>query len=628
MAIPLMLRAESWGVAKLRISNVFFVGLALLILLGPGTLPGLLLATQTSQPVTRPLQAEVLNSECPRLPTASQLLSNQNNKLIIIGRNGTEPNIFNYTTTEFGYSNGRMYPNFNIIYVTDGKVWVQIPQSILQATGCSAALTNYNPSKATIGSLDFGNVVHALTTPWALGGYSDPAKVSGSSQVTGLMSYAESSGTWSATASNCPNSVCYLGYDVMTAWDNLYGYQLVLQNLVPGDSNTNAQGYDAVVQVWSSTGLVSSSEFSITFSTGQYYPMEIVYNTTATAWDFYFNGVLLASSPLVSGENAFMVTGPQPSVAVETDDTTQSDFSGFVSSPGYVAEPSGGSAGTCPCLVEPAISYYANSGWNPAYTVSWPPAGGMAAAYVYDGGSGTGFAFRVGAGGPPSWIGLSSPLSEELSFCVSGQTGCTTPSPAQGTKLWSAAGSEFQSAQYDKTGSSSFTVSFSGTVSQGDLIVAMAGMASTGTTFGVSDSQGNTWTAETLHCTNDCVQIFYATAGSKSSDTITFTTTKTTVYTYGFIVDFSGASVTLDKTSSGSSTSGHPHVTSFSPSTTSVVVDIAAGPTGWSAGTGYTRIGANTGWGVGAEYAVYWLGSTTSPWGNSGSYGEVASSFK
>jgi len=582
-----------------------------------------------------PLTPAILRSACPNLPSANQLLSSPSEKVGIIYPNSTTVPPQNYTEPVLGYMNGRIYPNFNVIYVTNGKVWVEIPQDALQSTGCNSALSAYESG---------GAATPAVTSPWAVGGYSNPL-ISGSSyKVTGLSSYVESTGTWSPKTANCPNSTCYIGYDVLTVWTNLYGYQLVLQNVVPGDAYTNAQGYDAVVQVWSSTGLVSSSEFSISFGTSSYYPLKIQYVASTTSWDFYYNGNLLTTVALHSGENPYMVTGNQPSAAIETDDSTQGDFSGFGSNVGWIVGPGGGSAGTCPCMVEPAISYYFNSEWNPSYTVSWPPSGSTAAAYVYDGGSLTGFAFSVGAGSPPSWIGLSSTL-ESMSFCVSGSSGCTTPTPAQGTKLWVQAGSEVQTNQAHNTCSTTcttqFTVTFSNQVTKGDLLIVMVGTYTTGVTFTVSDpttagGQGNSWSSAISKCVNDCVQIFYATALSTSSETVTITvSSSTSYYTYGFIAEFSGAAGTLDHTSyCASSCSGNPQVSSFSPSAYSVVVDVSAvnsvGGT-WTPGNGYTMIGpGNYAWSSAAEWGVYWVGSTTSPWTftPTSTYGEVAASFK
>lgn len=65
---------------------------------------------------------------------------------------------------------------------------------------------------------------------------------------------------------------------------------------------------------------------------------------------------------------------------------------------------------------------------------------------------------------------------------------------------------------------------------------------------------------------------------------------------------------------------------SFSPTSGSVVVGIAAGPTGWSQGAGYTSFGTSS-WSSGGEYAVNWAGQTNVPWTNAGTFGEVAVSF-
>lgn len=182
---------------------------------------------------------------------------------------------------------------------------------------------------------------------------------------------------------------------------------------------------------------------------------------------------------------------------------------------------------------------------------------------------------------------------------------------------------------------SSFTMSYPNDwVYKGDLLIVAVGTTSSSATFTVSDptgsgGQGNTWSSAVSQCTNDCVKVFYAVAKSSSADAVTITTTASGVYTYGFILEYGGLSGSVDKTSTGSGASGNPHVTSFSPSLGTAVFGIAAGPTGWTAGTGYIMIGSSTGWNAATEYGVDWNStSTTVPWtGTSGSYGEAAASF-
>jgi hypothetical protein len=62
--------------------------------------------------------------------------------VLTIPRNANVGPVMNYSSTVLGYMNGQMYPNWVDIYVTNGTVWVNVPESILQATGCVAALTN------------------------------------------------------------------------------------------------------------------------------------------------------------------------------------------------------------------------------------------------------------------------------------------------------------------------------------------------------------------------------------------------------------------------------------------------------------------------------------------------------
>jgi len=103
-----------------------------------------------------------------------------------------------------------------------------------------------------------------------------------------------------------------------------------------------------------------------------------------------------------------------------------------------------------------------------------------------------------------------------------------------------ATSAEIQTAEGHNSSNTSYTVSFSSSVTKGDLLVAMQGALTTSTTLGVSDSQGNTWSHATSQCTNACVEIWYATAGSTGSDTVTFTTTASSYLAYGFILEFRG----------------------------------------------------------------------------------------
>ncbi len=184
----------------------------------------------------------------------------------------------------------------------------------------------------------------------------------------------------------------------------------------------------------------------------------------------------------------------------------------------------------------------------------------------------------------------------------------------------------------------SFTVSFTSSVTQGDLLVAMEGTASTGGTFTApNDTFGGTWKSAVSSCNNDCVQIWYAVAKSTgSNEKVTFHTPFTSITTYGFIAEFSGTSTSVYGTSTGSGT-GNPSVTSFTPATGAVVVDIGATSTdspGWTPGSLYTMIGGSYDWNAGSEFAVNWAANTATkaPWtfstgGSSPTFGEVAASF-
>lgn len=154
----------------------------------------------------------------------------------------------------------------------------------------------------------------------------------------------------------------------------------------------------------------------------------------------------------------------------------------------------------------------------------------------------------------------------------------------------------------------------------------MVGVATSTASVGVVDTQGNWWTLANSSCSNACVFIWYAAAKSTSVDSVQFTTSVTSTYTYGFILELNGAFSNLDKSELGSG-SNNPQVASFTPMTGSVVIGVAAGPTGWGQVSPFIEFGSNS-WSAGAEYAANWAGSsTTVSFANMGAYTEAAASF-
>ena len=157
-------------------------------------------------------------------------------------------------------------------------------------------------------------------------------------------------------------------------------------------------------------------------------------------------------------------------------------------------------------------------------------------------------------------------------------------------------------------------------VHQGDLLIATEATYSGSTTFSTpTDSLGNTWTADGggVYCSAyDCVEIWHAVANSNGLDTVTFHTSASSSYTYGFLREFVGYTGTVDKSAKNSGTSGTPSVTSFSPASGDLVVGVAAETvSGWQTGQYYYMIGDNTGWFAATEIGPGWTnGSTTAPW--------------
>jgi hypothetical protein len=236
-------------------------------------------------------------------------------------------------------------------------------------------------------------------------------------------------------------------------------------------------------------------------------------------------------------------------------------------------------------------------------------------------------------------VSQSVPTTHTYMACVSWQGTCAGPPYAPGLKsnlisvTWGSGTGLLQLGWgHNSPPTASFTLTFGQSVTQGDLLVAMVGTYTTGLAYNTpADTQHNPWQSAVVETSNDRVQVFYTIAGSTGSDSITLSASSdpNSDYIYGFIAEFSHAAGTFDKSSTGYGT-GNPQVSSFTPSSGTVVVAIAAGPSSWSlpSGSPFHMIGGNTAWLVGAAYAVSWgSGSTIAQWANSGTYGEAAASF-
>lgn len=155
-----------------------------------------------------------------------------------------------------------------------------------------------------------------------------------------------------------------------------------------------------------------------------------------------------------------------------------------------------------------------------------------------------------------------------------------------------------------------------GGVDKGDLLIATEAIYSGGTTFGTpNDTLGDTWTADGggEYCSaNDCVEVWHAVAKSSGPDTVTFHTSNSEYYTYGFLREFVGYTGAVDKSSEGSGTSGTPSVPSFTPTSGDLVIAVAADANGGWASTAYFwMVGGNTGWSAATEFGPAWQGGTT-----------------
>ncbi len=150
-----------------------------------------------------------------------------------------------------------------------------------------------------------------------------------------------------------------------------------------------------------------------------------------------------------------------------------------------------------------------------------------------------------------------------------------------------------------------------------------------------TDSDTNNWIEDKQYCSAyDCVEIWHAEATESGPDTVTFSTSYSGGYTYGFLREFVGYGTyggVVDTTKTDTGTSGSPHVASFTPSTGDLVVAVAVNTNaGWKPGQYYTMIDADTAWATAAEFAPGWQqGSTKSPWGSptSGDWTELVVAY-
>jgi hypothetical protein len=181
----------------------------------------------------------------------------------------------------------------------------------------------------------------------------------------------------------------------------------------------------------------------------------------------------------------------------------------------------------------------------------------------------------------------------------------------------------------------SFTVSFGNPVVVGqDLLVASEATYAHSSGFATpTDTQGNTWTLDIyLSSAYDSLAIWHTLAKSSGPDTVTFSTTQTSDFTYAFVREFTGYSGAEQSVNFDQGASGQPHVPSFTPDSGALVFDlVAANGGGWSSSSGFTMIGGNTGWYTAAEFAPAWSGgSTTASWSSypsAGDWSEIVVSY-
>ena len=186
----------------------------------------------------------------------------------------------------------------------------------------------------------------------------------------------------------------------------------------------------------------------------------------------------------------------------------------------------------------------------------------------------------------------------------------------------------------------SVAVAFGSAVTSGDMLIVGATVydTTTGSTPSISDSLTDSFTlaaSQTTSCANSCYEyIYYTTAKSSGSDTITFSAGTSSATLTESIMEVSGITSTGMQTSQGSATSGTTlSVTSYTPATNSFVFAQAIIGSGsapsCTAGTGYSLIMSGGFAKSCSEYLTSSSGSTTSQFTASASVNwlEISTSF-
>lgn len=353
--------------------------------------------------ISVPLTNVQINAAWPNLPTAQQLWNSTTKCWIDTDQEGANAGpIENCTYNVLSSLGDQGYePNVPSIWLQyNTSVWIQIPVNLLQDT---TQVPTYQRQQAPSPQ---------QTETWALGLYTNPSQIAGSSVVGGAVSTAIWGNNFKPSSSDD-----YLHWDVLTAFDGTYFWQVTMTTSESQGTLVTMQGYNTAYQ------LIYYRPYSESITPGTFYNSYIRYNSNInpTGWQFYWNFNSLGVQ--ISDGQTQMTVGNQPSVAIESNDLITTDFTNFNTHIGSIYNWGNGTE-----TYEPAIAFLFNGAWQPYLMTDHVPA-----AYVYWGGSycptPNWGQYYVGNTDPYNWMSESSPATEQLSFSPGSI-------PSMGSTLW------------------------------------------------------------------------------------------------------------------------------------------------------------------------------------------------
>lgn len=324
--------------------------------------------------------------------------------------------IVNCTTNGINAYTGDIIRNQPQIWLQyDETIWILVPQNYLKQTYSSP-----NTNSAIQQDMPEPTQTTEKST-WALGFYSNPSTIAGSSPVMGAVSFGEwttgysSPDTEDYVLSPCLSVVLkdteYLLQQMMVTLYN--GAKYIGQNVIDmNDPYNPLYNYATPAPYYAATETL--------------YNNYIKHNsTTSGRWDFCWNFETrhhIDTTPAITE----IKVGNQPSVVFETTDTVSSHFGS-----NYQIDIGGNYTalnGTTYYMA--AIGYLFNGDWKPQYMNDNYPYAKVYYGHTFPPSPNAGY--MIGEAGPVSWMGVRSLYREQVNF------GKSITLPSQDTVLWNS----------------------------------------------------------------------------------------------------------------------------------------------------------------------------------------------